>query len=94
MFVHTVLFKIKESEKINFVADTLSSMEGKIPELKYLEVGINTVDAERNFDVILYTKFDSREDMDKYQVSEYHQEKVLKLIKPFIEKSVAGDYEI
>lgn len=94
MFVHTVLFKVKENEKINFVADTLRSMEGQIPELKYLEVGINSIDAERNFDVILYTKFDSRKDMDAYQVCDYHMEKVLKIIKPFIEKSVAGDYEI
>lgn len=94
MFVHTVLFKIKENEKIHFVADTLKSMEGQIPELKYIEVGINSISADRNYDVILYTKFDTREDMDRYQVSEYHTEKVLKLIKPFIEKSVAGDYEI
>ncbi len=94
MFVHVVLFKIKEKDKIGFVAEVLKSMENNIPQLKELEVGINEISEDRNYDVILQTRFDSREDMDAYQVSPYHVEKVLNVIRPLIEKSAAGDYTV
>ncbi len=94
MFVHVVLFKIKEKDKIGFVAEVLKSMENNIPQIKELEVGINEISEDRNYDVILQTRFDSREDMDAYQISTYHVEKVLNVIRPLIEKSVAGDYTV
>ena len=69
MFKHIVLFKTKKQEDAQFVFDRLRSMEGKIKELKYLEVGIDELHTERSFDVTLITGFDSKEDMDIYQVS-------------------------
>lgn len=92
MFKHIVLFKTKKQEDAQFVFDRLRSMEGKIKELKYLEVGIDELHTERSFDVTLITGFDSKEDMDIYQVSDYHQNEVLAKIKPLIEKSIACDY--
>lgn len=93
MFTHVVLFKVKEEKDVKFVFDRLKSMEGKISELKYLEVGYDLLKTERSFDITLITRFLSKEDMKKYQVSSYHQNEVLAKIKPYIEKSVACDYE-
>lgn len=92
MFTHIVMFKTVSEKDAEFVAERLRSMDGKIPELKYIEVGVDTLKTERSFDVTLITRFASKEDMDTYQVSDYHQNEVIKKIKPVIVKSVACDY--
>lgn len=92
MFTHVIMMKMKNKEDIQPVAEILRSMEGQIPEIRYIEVGVNEIEADRNFDVILITRFDSRADMDAYQVCDYHQRQVLDKIRPLMEKTVAGDY--
>ncbi|MBB6631487.1 Dabb family protein [Clostridium algidicarnis] len=94
MFTHIVLFKLKNATKENMEEANLilSSMEGKIEELKYLEVGVDIIRSERSYDIALITRFNSKEDMDKYQVSEYHVNHVLKNLRPLLESSVALDY--
>lgn len=92
MFTHVVMMKVKEAKDIQTVADILLSMEGKIPQINELEVGINEIESDRNFDVILITRFDSKDEMDVYQVSDYHQHQVLDRIRPLLEKTVAADY--
>ncbi len=94
MFTHIVLFRLKDSTKENMekAKAILSSMEGKIEELKYLEVGVDIIRSERSYDIALITRFNSKEDMDGYQVSEYHVNHVIKDLKPLLESSVALDY--
>lgn len=92
MFTHIVMFKLKDRQEAEKARDILLSMEGKIEELKYLEVGVDTIHSQRSYDIILITKFDSKEDMDKYQVSDYHVNYVLNNLKPMLAGSVAGDY--
>lgn len=92
MFTHVVLMKVKNLKDVATVAEILRSMEGEIPELKEIEVGINEIESDRNFDIVLITRFDSKEDMDIYQYSDYHQHQVLDRIRPLLEKTVAGDY--
>lgn len=94
MFTHIVLFKLKDSTKENMekAKAILSSMEGKIQELKYLEVGVDIIRSERSYDIALITRFNNKEDMDEYQVSEYHVNHVIKDLKPLLESSVALDY--
>ncbi|MBU3207179.1 Dabb family protein [Clostridium algidicarnis] len=94
MFTHIVLFKLKNATKENMEEANLilSSMEGRIEELKYLEVGVDIMRSERSYDIALITRFNTKEDMDKYQVSEYHVNHVLKKLKPLLESSVALDY--
>jgi hypothetical protein len=67
-------------------------MKGKISELKEIEVGIDVLHTERSYDLSLITKFNSKEDMDAYQVHSYHVNEVLKYIKPMIKQSAAVDY--
>ena len=94
MYTHIVFFKLNEvnNENIEFVKSTLLSMEGKISELRYLEVGIDDIRSERSYDIALITKFDNKEDYLSYDINEYHVEKVKKVINSYIESSKSVDY--
>ena len=92
MFTHIVFFKLKNKEQASEARDLLLSMEGKIPQLKGLEVGVDVLHTERSYDLALVTRFDSLEDMDTYQIHEYHVNEVLKYLKPMLESSKAVDF--
>ena len=94
MFTHVVLFKLKDNSKENMekARDILLSMEGKIEYLKGLTVGTDVLFTERSYDICLITTFDNQEEMDKYQVHEYHVGTVLKNLKPMLESSKACDF--
>ncbi|PKK39769.1 hypothetical protein ABB02_01110 [Clostridiaceae bacterium JG1575] len=92
MYTHVVLFRVKDPKDASTVAEVLRSMEGQIPELQGLEVGLNDISSQRNYDVVLITRFLSKEEMQRYQVSAYHQEQVLQRIRPLIAMSAAGDF--
>ena len=70
MIAHIVLFKLKEStpENASAVKAMLHSMNGKLPMLRHLEVGIDVIRSERSYDVALYSKFDTLADLQAYQV--------------------------
>ena len=91
MFTHIVFFKLKNKEQAPEARNILLSMEGQIPELKGLEVGVDVLHTERSYDLALVTRFDSLEDMNTYQVHEYHVNEVLKYLKPMMEISEVGD---
>jgi heme-degrading monooxygenase HmoA len=92
VFTHIVFFKLKNKEQAKEARDILLSMEGKIPELKGLEVGVDVLHTERSYDLVLVSRFDSLEDMNTYQVHQYHVNEVLKYLKPMIEGSKAVDF--
>lgn len=95
MITHIVFFKLSEPtpEKIATVREKLLSMEGKIAELRHLEAGIDFIRSERSFDVALYTRFDSREDLQAYQVHPYHAGEVVPLMKSLCSSIASVDYE-
>lgn len=96
MIAHIVLFKLKEptAENVAMVRDKLLSMEGKIPMLLKLEVGVNVIRSERNYDVALYTMFASLDELQAYQVHPYHADEVVPVMKASCASSVAADYEV
>lgn len=95
MLTHIVMFKLidRSRENIEKTKQVLMSMEGKIPFLKYIEVGIDVLHSERSFDLALVTKFDSLEDMQSYQVHPVHKE-VQKYMHSVRDSSVSVDYEL
>lgn len=95
MLTHIVLFKLKDTsaESIDKAKNVLLGMAGKVPQLRHLEVGVDVLHSERSYDIALYTKFDSLEEMKAYQVHPVHQE-VSKYMQSVREASVAVDYEI
>ena len=96
MIVHIVLFKLKESNPENAAAvkNMLLSMDGKLPMLRHLEVGVDIVRSERSYDVALYSKFDNLADLQTYQVHPYHADTVVPFMKANCGAIVAADYEV
>jgi len=96
MIAHIVLFKLNESNANNAAAvkDMLLSMNGKLPMLRHLEVGVDIVRSERSYDVALYTKFDNLADLQAYQVHPYHADTVVPFMKANCAAIVSADYEV
>lgn len=95
MITHIVFFKLTNpaNETAAIVRDKLLSMEGKIPQLRHLEAGIDVIRSERSYDVALVTRFDTLDDLQAYQVHSYHAGEVVPLMKSVCSSVVAVDYE-
>lgn len=95
MITHIVLFKLTEAsaENLETTRHKLLSMDGKIDLLRYIEVGVDVVRSERSFDIALTTRFDSREDLQAYQIHPYHAGEVIPHMKSVCSSIVAVDYE-
>ena len=76
MITHVVFFILKDRspEAVQETAQVLLNMEGKIPVLKYLEVGKDILHLERSYDIALITKFDSLEALSEYDNHPVHVE--------------------
>lgn len=95
MITHIVLFKLKDrtEEGVEKAKNLLLSMEGKVEQLRLLEVGVDKIQSERSADIALYTKFDSWEDLQAYQVHPYHANEVAAYMRSVSASVVAADYE-
>lgn len=96
MIKHIVLFKLKDKSPENLAKtkEILLSMDGNVPLLRSIEVGLDFLHSGRSFDVALVTTLDSREALDAYQVDPYHVSVVKKHMHAVREDSVAIDFEI
>lgn len=94
MFHHVVLFKLKDNSEKNLqkARTILLSMEGNIPVLKALEVGVNVLSSERSYDLFIKASFLNEEDYRIYQDHPHHVERVLYFLKPMLEDSKTCDY--
>lgn len=95
MVKHIVFFKLKDRspESISKARDVIMSMDGKIPFLRHLEVGIDFLKSPRSFDLALTAHFDTRDELDQYATHPEHVP-VLNYMKSVVEQSVALDYEV
>lgn len=95
MFTHVVFFKLKEKDEENIkkAKEILMRVDGKIPTLKTVRVGIDVVRSGRSYDLALIATFDSRNDMDAYQIHPVHVNEVLAYLKPMLESSASVDFE-
>lgn len=81
MVKHIVFFNFHESsegnsrlENAKIVKKELENLIDLIPCLKKIEVGINIPHApQTDFDLCLYSEFDSFEDLDAYQIHPEHK---------------------
>ena len=95
MITHLVLFKLADPSESNISAplEKLLSMQGKIPQLRHLEAGVDVIRSERSYDIALLTRFDSRADLQEYQVHPYHAGEVVPHMKSVCSSVIAVDYE-
>ncbi|MGO4107158.1 Dabb family protein [Paenibacillus sp. YAF4_2] len=93
MITHIVLFKLKDNSKesVERSAQVLRNMEGKIDELKSIEVGLDVIHSARSYDIALITKFESLEALEAYQVHPVHKV-VIEHMNEVREASVAVDF--
>ncbi len=81
MIKHIVFFGITpeyegllKAELCAIIKSELEALKSLIPEIKAIEVGINHPEApDGNFDLALYTEFDSMEALNVYQLHPEHQ---------------------
>ena len=95
MVTHIVLFKLKDTSPDSIAAakEKLLSMKGNVEMLRHLEVGVDAVHSARSYDIALYTKFDSLDALQAYQVHPYHGGDVAPYMREASEAVAVVDYE-
>ena len=70
MIKHIVMWKFKDGEKENMkkFLEGLNSLKNIIPEIKYMETGIN-INPKNDYDAILISEFETMDDLEKYKNS-------------------------
>ena len=95
MVKHIVMFKLIDNNKANIekVVAALKTLKGNIDILRSVEIGINFKESERNYDIVLTTAFDNRNQLSVYGTHPKHLP-VVELIKSLCVSSIVVDYEI
>lgn len=97
MVKHIVAWNIKESEDKKLVGNTLKEkLEGLKSEIDFIqkiEVGINFNSSEAAHDIVLYSEFLSKEDLDAYIVHPAHV-KVGEYVRSVVKDRVVVDYTL
>lgn len=96
MIKHIVCFKLKNNspEECEKAKEILLSMQGKVPELRGITVGVDFLHSERSYDLILEVLLNNAAALESYQNDPYHCSVVKKHMHSVRESSVAVDYEI
>ena len=69
----------------------LLDLKSVIPQIKNIEVGINSINKEKNYDVVLITEFNNTEDLATYSKHPEHL-KVVDFVKKTATGRAAVDY--
>ncbi len=93
MIKHIVMWRLREeagdkATNARELKRQLESLNGRIPGLLKLEVGIDFSKESESSDVVLYSEFESNAALQAYQVHPAHNEVV-----PFV-KSVRGERRV
>jgi hypothetical protein len=83
---HIVVWRLKPeahartaAQNARLIKDRLEALNGRIPGMLLLEVGLDFSGTEQSGDLVLYSEFESRAALDAYQVHPEHE-----AVKPFI----------
>lgn len=100
MIKHIVMWKLKAEaqgntapENARIMKERLEALNGRIPGLKMIEVGIDFSRTPMSFDIALYSEFESPKALDDYQVHPEHMA-VRKFVSEVIEGRHIVDYEM
>ena len=96
MIKHIVCFKLTDNspENCQKAKELLLSMQGNVPQLRGIEVGVDFLHSARSYDLILQVLLDDAAALDAYQNDPYHCEVVKKHMHAVCAASVAIDYNI
>ncbi len=101
MIKHIVFFRLADNaegkskeENAILIKEKLENLKNLVPEIKMIEVGLNCPNAPKtDYDIALYTEFDSFDDLDAYQEHPEHK-KVAAYIGKVKTSRAAVDYEV
>lgn len=100
MIKHLVFWKLKPSalgrdsrENALEIKSKLESLNGRIPSLLHLEVGLDVLHGPASADVALYSEFADLGALDAYQVHPEH-EAVKAFIQEVTSQRMVVDYEV
>ncbi len=96
MIKHIVCFKLKDNspEECQKAKEVLLSMDGNVPQIRSIEVGVDFLHSERSYDLILQVVLDDAKALEDYQNDPYHCSVVKTHMHAVRESSVAIDYDI
>ena len=94
MIRHVIMWKFREGEEENMhrFLNGLKSLDGVIPEIRRMEVGVNVLE-KNNYDACLIADFDDLEALERYKKDPRHVA-VSTLCKSIRETRIAVDFEI
>jgi hypothetical protein len=96
MIKHIVMWKFKDdvadADKLE-MKRLLESLKGVVPSLIDIEIGLDIVGKEASKDMVLYTEFESMDDLAAYAGHPEHI-KVVEFVKPLVCERAVVDYEI
>lgn len=74
MLTHIVFYRLrdKSQESLDNLKALFMNMQGRIEQLKSVEVGIDVLHSERSYDLALVTKFDSLDALKAYKAHPEH----------------------
>jgi hypothetical protein len=94
MVKHVLCNKLKDSSRAEKerIRDLFLSMRGKVAEIVDMEVGIDYLESERSYDVVLITTHKDRQALEAYRKNPEHQ-KIAVQIQAARAAAVAVDFE-
>lgn len=92
MVKHIVIWELREKADAAAIKEKLEALNGKIPGLVHIEVGIDFLESEQSADLVLVAELESREALDAYQSHPEHQA-VVPLVKEAATSRTVVDYE-
>ncbi len=94
MMKHVVCFKLHDNrpEECERAREVLLSMDGKVPMLRGISVGVDFLHSPRSYDVMLEVLLDGPEMLEPYQNDPYHCGVVKKHMHAVAQSSIAVDF--
>jgi hypothetical protein len=94
VIVHVVLFKLKDRspESIEKAARVLRGLEGRVPVIRSIEVGVDVLRSQRSYDISLTVRLDTLAHLEAYQSHPEHV-KVADYIGAVRDSVAVVDYE-
>jgi len=93
MVKHIVMWKLKNKAEAPALKKRLEALNGKIPGLLHIEVGIDFLESKQSADLVLIAELENREALDAYQQHAEHQA-VASLVKAVAVSRTVVDYEV
>jgi hypothetical protein len=92
------MVKLKEfdgtesAKHLSNLKEMIEGLVGKVPELKFMEVGLNINSKPSAYDLVLTSHFDSLDGLDAYRIHPEHK-KVLEYLFEVMDKTAVVDYQ-